>query len=477
MRRTIDWVLQAMRGHAVWMAWALLAVVVAIDLETPQTLTLLVVPILLLGLIAPRRRLATEIAAGATVLTIAVVLLEARERGLPLWIFNRTLAMGVTWITAIGVTMYRSATDRHQESVRALEEMRQALDQSAIVAITDVPGRITFVNDKFCEISKYTRDELIGRDHRILNSRFHSEAFIRELWRTIAQGRVWRGELRNRAKDGSIYWVDTTIIPFLDARGKPWQYMAIRYDITARKEQEQQLRDQAALAAVGEFAAVVAHEVRNPLAGIRNAVQLIASDLPSSSESAGLSQEIVARIDSLNAVIGDLLQFARPAAPALGPVVVHTLLSDVASAFAQDPAMHDVSVTLTGPSDLTIDGDQDQLRLVFLNLFVNAGQAMEGKGALTITIEDVGRAASIVVDDTGPGIPAKLRAKIFEPFFTTKHRGTGLGLPTVKRVVEAHHGTVEIGDRPGGGTRVRVVLPKGTGREAGLTPSAARPAG
>jgi PAS domain S-box-containing protein len=461
MRRAIEEAWKTIRGRAAWIAWGLLAAVVAIDLDTPQTLTLLVVPILLLGLVAPRRRLAIEIAAGATALTVAVVVIEARARGLPLWIFNRALALGVTWITAIGVAMYRAATDRHRESSRALEEMRQALDQSAIVAITDVPGRITFVNDKFCEISKYSREELIGRDHRLLNSGFHGEAFIRDLWRTIAQGGVWRGEIRNRAKDGSIYWVDTTIVPFLDARGKPRQYMAIRYDITARKAQEQQLRDQAALAAVGEFAAVVAHEVRNPLAGIRNAVQLIASELPAASESVSLSHEIVARIDSLNAVIGDLLTFARPRTPALAPVVVHTLLNDVAGTFTQDPAMHEVAVTLTGPADLAIDGDQDQLRLVFLNLLVNAGQAMDGKGTLAITIQDAGRDVAIVVEDTGPGIPAEARARIFEPFFTTKHRGTGLGLPTVKRVVDAHHGTVEIGDRPGGGTRVRVVLPKG----------------
>jgi PAS domain S-box-containing protein len=463
MRRAIEGVWRATRGQAAWIAWVSLAVVVAIDLRTPQTLTLLAVPIVLLGLIAPRRRLAIEIAAGVTVLTVAVVMIEAHQRGLPLWIFNRTVAIVVIWTTALGVTMYRAAASRQEESAHALEEMRQALDQSAIVAITDVPGRITFVNDKFCEISKYSRDELIGQDHRILNSGFHGDAFIRDLWRTIAQGRVWRGELRNRAKDGSIYWVDTTIIPFLDARGKPRQYMAIRYDITARKAQEEQLRNQAALAAVGEFAAVVAHEVRNPLAGIRNAVQLIAADLPPGSDSVGLSHDIVVRIDSLNAVIGDLLLFARPRTPALVPVVLQTLLSDVASAFAQDPAMQGISVALTGLADLAIEGDEDQLRLVFLNLFVNAGQAMEGQGTLTIAIEDAGRAASIAVEDTGPGIPAEVRARIFEPFFTTKHRGTGLGLPTVKRIVEAHHGTITIEDRPGGGTRVRVGLAKGKG--------------
>ena len=155
-----------------------------------------------------------------------------------------------------------------EDSLKLLEEIRYALDQAAIVAVTDQRGVITYVNEKFCEISGYTRDELLGQDHRIINSGYHPKEFIRGLWRTIAQGQVWRGELRNRAKNGSIYWMDTTIVPLLNADGKPRQYLAIRSDITQRKAMEQQLADQAALATLGEFAAVVAHEVRNPLAGL-----------------------------------------------------------------------------------------------------------------------------------------------------------------------------------------------------------------
>jgi PAS domain S-box-containing protein len=457
--------------------WAALTVF-AIDTLAPPTVLVsaLYAVVVLLNLRAPDPRAALGIAIVCSVLAWTDALLTHRGSADTAWLVNIALVLAVIWVAAFLVHRYMVvARSWIERSVKELEDTKYALDQSAIVATTDTRGIIRYANDKFCEISQYSREELIGRDHRIINSAYHPKAFIRDLWETISSGRIWKGELRNRAKDGTIYWVDTTIVPFLDEQGQPYQYMAIRYDITERKRSEDLLREQAALARLGEMAAVVAHEVKNPLAGIRGALQVISARMPAESRDRAVVGDILARLDSLNEMVHDLLLFARPRAPRMAHVPVGPLIEATALLLKRDPHLTNVDVIVRSGQQ-TVEADSELLQIVFSNLLLNAAQAMGGEGTVTVSVERHDGRCDLVFQDTGPGMSADVRERMFEPFFTTKHRGTGLGLSTAKRLVEQHRGEMRAECPPGGGTIVTVSLPAGRTPEVSPQEPIERPA-
>jgi len=365
-----------------------------------------------------------------------------------------------------------------ERSLKELADIKFALDQSTIVAITDQRGAINYVNDEFCRISKYSRSELLGQDHRIINSGFHPKDFIRELWTTIASGQVWKGELRNRAKDGSIYWVDTTIVPYLNSEGKPYQYVSIRHEITERKQAEARVLEQAAelqratqLSFVGELAAGLAHEIKNPLAGIQGAVDILIrrrdKNDPEREALEGVRHE-VSRIDNtVRALLGRArARLVSVRLTSLTETVAHAVSLAKSQIMTAVTHGQQVAIEYDHPDDpITIQIDPGQIEDAVLNLVLNAIEAVDGKGNVRVRVfransDSIEEEQAIVeVSDDGHGIREEDLARLFSAFFTTKREGTGLGLPAVKRIARLHGGRVEVTSSVGQGSVFTIHLP------------------
>jgi len=366
------------------------------------------------------------------------------------------------------------------ESLKEVADIKFALDQSTIVAITDQRGIINYVNHEFCRISKYSREELLGQDHRIINSGYHPKEFIRKLWTTIASGKVWKGELCNRAKDGSIYWVDTTIVPFLDADGKPYQYVAIRHDITELKQAKEEIQQQAAelhraaqLSFIGELAAGLAHEIKNPLAGIQGAVDILIRRRESSDPELEVLTGIRQQVERIDGTVRALLDRARPRTLHRERTSVAELtgraVNVARSQLGAGAKGKQVRVEFEPPAhDLVLSIDPSLIEDAILNLIINAIEAVPDDGRVRVEIrkelndsepEHIQDEAIIEVSDNGCGIAAEDLTRIFNPFFTTTDGGTGLGLPAVRRIVRVHGGRIDVSSTIGEGSTFTIRLP------------------
>jgi signal transduction histidine kinase len=234
-------------------------------------------------------------------------------------------------------------------------------------------------------------------------------------------------------------------------------FTGILHDLSDRVALEHRLAEQKSLAKLGEMAAVVAHEVKNPIAGIRGALQVITSRMPAEQRDRGVLLDIIARLDALNRIVQDMLMFARPRALRKEPIALGTLLSDTASLIQRDQTMAHLKIGVSGTAEIA--GDREMLQVVFQNILMNAAQAMDGQGQIDVTITHTDGTCRVAITDRGPGMPEEIRAKAFDAFFTTKHRGTGLGLPIARRVIEGHGGNIHIEVPGSGGTTVSVELP------------------
>lgn len=353
----------------------------------------------------------------------------------------------------------KRAEEHLKESIKDNTDIRFALDQSTIVAFTDAKGIITSVNDKFCEISKYSREEIIGKDHNVLNSGYHSKLFFKDLWKTIGEGKVWKGEIRNKAKDGTYYWVDTTIVPFLNENGKPYQYVAIRNDITERKKAEEVLHRQDKLAAVGQLAAGVAHEIRNPLTSMKGYAEFLTLD-EKDPERLEFMNIILDEIERVNMIVEDFMVLAKPKMVELEEKNVVPVIKNVVSLLEFEARKKHVKLSFDCPHEIIqIECDENRLKQVFLNFIKNGIEAMPNGGELHVRTLIHENNVQISIQDTGVGIPKEKLKQLGEPFYTTKKNGNGLGLMVSFKIIENHNGKVFVESEPNKGTTFNILLP------------------
>ena len=363
-----------------------------------------------------------------------------------------------------------------------LAMLKAALDASAIVAFTDQQGKITHVNDNFCRISGYTREELIGQTHRIVNSSYHPREFFAEMWRAISSGRVWKGEIQNRAKSGSLYWVDTTIVPFPGEGPYGSKYVAIRSDITVRKSIQMELETERSrrlfadkMASLGELTAGIAHEIGNPIAAIQGRAEMLKMMIPS--ERTPFAEQVTRTVGTIlsltsrtEGILRNMRAFARNGeGDPLLSASLKSVLESTVELGSERYRKRGIKVSIEPfDAELTVVCRETQIIQILVNLINNACDAIQtlDEKWIQFSVLNLGASIQILITDSGPGIRGEARTKLFEPFFTTKQvgEGTGLGLHISRQIAEQHGGFLKL-DETHPHTRFILSLPSKTEHE------------
>jgi PAS domain S-box-containing protein len=376
------------------------------------------------------------------------------------------------WSASIAVERERirgSAERKRAEAERAslVAAIEQAAEQ---IVITDHQGNIQYCNPAFERVTGYARGEAAGRNPRFLKSGKQEDTVFRDLWSTIATGRVWSGRFTNKRKDGSTYEAEGTISPICDAAGKIAGYVSAMHDVTERLRMEAELQQAQKMEGIGRLAGGVAHDFNNLLTVISGYGGLLENRLAADDSRRDYVNEIKKAADRAAGLTRQLLAFSRKQIIHPKPLDLNALVGEMQQ-ILQRLVGEDVEVRLSAaPSLGLVKADPDQISQILLNLTANARDAMPEGGMLTIATSNVeaggcplaGPAVMLAVSDNGMGIAEEVRQHIFEPFFTTKEkgRGTGLGLATVYGIVKQNEGWIDARSEPGKGATFSVFLPR-----------------
>ena len=330
------------------------------------------------------------------------------------------------------------------------------------IQITDPSGKMIYVNPAFERASGFSKEELIGRNPRVLNSGRHSREFWKSVWDHITIQKVWVGELENRRKDGSPFHTELVISPIVDGNGHIVGFLGAHRDITEQKILEQQLVRSQKMESIGTLAAGIAHEVGNPLTSISSLVQVI--QRTTADDFAKEKLELIKdQINRIARIIRDLVDFSRPSSYVIKPTDVNKVIREALNIVQYGKKVKDIAFTLELADDLqSLAVVPDQLAQVFINILMNAVDSLDGKpGSIWIQSRVNGEVVEVLVKDTGKGIAPDDREKIFEPFFTTKAvgKGTGLGLWVSYGIVQSFGGDIEVDSDLGRGSTFRIQLP------------------
>ncbi|MDP6967690.1 MAG: PAS domain S-box protein [Gammaproteobacteria bacterium] len=384
----------------------------------------------------------------------------------------------------IGATMIGTNITEQRQAEEQIRLLGQAVEQSpSTVMITNSKAEITYVNPKFEQRTGYALEEIKGKNPRFLKSGEMDKKAYQAMWDSILNDGAWRGELHNRKKDGTLHWEDAQIVPIYNNKGHLTHYLSVKEDITERKalEQEVALRNKEMarnreLAAMGRMAGMVAHDLRNPMSSIKMTLQMLTKQEGKTITSSitELTRISLEQIGYMEALLTDLLIYSRPDQLNLKTMQSEQLLQSACHSLQSLISKKGVKIHINlSPEQIAFEGDQDKLCRVFVNLFSNAIQAHDDQKKHWkstnrpqiwvdgfLQTDATGEHITFDINDNGPGIDLSKLDQLFEPFYTERAKGTGLGLSIVKRIVEQHHGAIDVSLNQMHGTCIRLCFPR-----------------